>query len=52
MGFGRTHNIEDLTSNLINQDVTLGGWIEDLRKLGKMTFMTLRDANWNYTKLL
>jgi aspartyl-tRNA synthetase len=44
MGFGRTHDIEDLTSNLISQDVTLGGWVEDLRKLGKMTFLTLRDA--------
>ena len=44
MGFGRTHDIEDLTSNLIGQDVTLGGWVEDLRKLGKMTFLTLRDA--------
>ena len=44
MGFGRTHNIEDLTSSLIGQDVTLGGWVEDLRKLGKMTFLTLRDV--------
>jgi aspartyl-tRNA synthetase len=25
--------------------VTLGGWIEDLRKLGKMTFITLRDVS-------
>lgn len=44
MGFGRTHNIEDLASSLIGQNVTLGGWVEDLRKLGKMTFLTLRDA--------
>ncbi len=44
MGFGRTHNIEDLTSNMIGQNVTLGGWVEDLRKLGKMTFLTLRDV--------
>ncbi len=44
MGFGRTHNIEDLTANLIGQNVTLGGWVEDLRKLGKMTFLTLRDV--------
>jgi len=44
LGFGRTHNIEDLTSNLIGQNVTLGGWVEDLRKLGKMTFLTLRDV--------
>jgi aspartyl-tRNA synthetase len=44
LGFGRTHNIEDLTSGLIGQNVTLGGWVEDLRKLGKMTFLTLRDV--------
>jgi len=44
LGFGRTHNIEDLSSNLIGQNVTLGGWVEDLRKLGKMTFLTLRDV--------
>ncbi|MFB5597428.1 MAG: aspartate--tRNA(Asn) ligase [Nitrosopumilaceae archaeon] len=44
MSFGRTHNIEDLTSSLIRQNVTLGGWVEDLRKLGKMTFLTLRDV--------
>ena len=25
--------------------MTLGGWIEDLRKLGKMTFITLRDVS-------
>ena len=22
----------------------LGGWVEDLRKMGKMTFLTLRDV--------
>ena len=44
MAFGRTHNIEDLTSEMIGQNITLGGWVEDLRKLGKMTFLTLRDA--------
>jgi len=26
------------------QEVILGGWVEDLRKMGKMTFLTLRDA--------
>ena len=44
MAFGRTHNIEDLTTELIGQSATLGGWVEDLRKLGKMTFLTLRDV--------
>jgi len=27
-----------------DQDVILGGWVEDLRKMGKMTFLTLRDV--------
>ncbi|MEK6929492.1 MAG: aspartate--tRNA(Asn) ligase, partial [Thermoproteota archaeon] len=30
---------------MIGKEVVLGGWIEDLRKLGKMTFITLRDAS-------
>ena len=29
---------------MIGQKITLGGWIEDLRRLGKMTFLTLRDS--------
>ena len=45
MGFVKTHDISELTSDLIGKDVTLGGWIEDLRKLGKMTFITLRDVS-------
>jgi aspartyl-tRNA synthetase len=27
-----------------DQDVILGGWVEDLRKMGKMIFLTLRDV--------
>ena len=44
MDFGRSHNLEDLSSDLIGKKVTIGGWIEDLRKLGKMTFLTVRDV--------
>ena len=44
MLFDRTHNIEDVNVNMKDQDVILGGWIEDLRKMGKMTFLTLRDV--------
>ena len=44
MQFNRTHNIEDLNSKMIGQRVIFGGWIEDLRKLGKMTFLTVRDV--------
>lgn len=45
MGFVKTHDISELTVELIGKQVTLGGWIEDLRKLGKMTFITLRDVS-------
>jgi aspartyl-tRNA synthetase len=44
MQFGRTHNIEDFNSKMIGQKVIFGGWVEDLRKLGKMTFLTVRDV--------
>jgi len=29
---------------MIGQKVIFGGWVEDLRKLGKMTFLTVRDV--------
>ena len=44
MKFNRTHNIEDFNSGMIGQNVIFGGWVEDLRKLGKMTFLTVRDV--------
>ena len=44
MGFERTHDIGEVSSEMIGQKVILGGWIEDLRKLGKMTFLTMRDS--------
>ena len=40
----RTHYIEDINPDMKGQVVILGGWVEDLRKMGKMTFLTLRDA--------
>jgi nondiscriminating aspartyl-tRNA synthetase len=45
LDFAKTHDISDLNEGLIGKQVTLGGWIEDLRKLGKMTFITLRDVS-------
>jgi len=44
MLFNRTNNIEDVNANMKDQDVILAGWVEDLRKMGKMTFLTLRDV--------
>jgi len=40
----RTHYIEDINADMKGREVILGGWVEDLRKMGKMTFLTLRDA--------
>ena len=44
MDISRTHLIEDLYSSMEGQDVVFGGWIVDLRKLGKMAFLTIRDV--------
>ena len=45
MSFAKTHDVADLSADMVGRNVVLGGWIEDLRKMGKMTFMTLRDAS-------
>ena len=45
MVFVKTQDISELTTELIGKQVVLGGWVEDLRKLGKMTFITLRDVS-------
>ena len=45
MVFVKTHDIAELTTETIGKQVVLGGWIEDLRKLGKMTFITMRDVS-------
>jgi len=44
MNLDRTHHIEDINAGMKGQEVILGGWVEDLRKMGKMTFLTLRDV--------
>lgn len=45
MVFVKTHDIAELATDTIGKQVVLGGWIEDLRKLGKMTFITMRDVS-------
>jgi len=44
MDFKRTHYIGHLESSMIGKKVIVGGWIEDIRELGKLTFLTLRDV--------
>ncbi len=39
----RTHTCWELTKTYIWQTVTLAGWVDTVRKLGWMTFFTLRD---------
>lgn len=39
----RTHYSTQVSSNLDGQEVTLFGWVEDIRNLGNLMFLTLRD---------
>jgi nondiscriminating aspartyl-tRNA synthetase len=40
----RTHYACQLDGTLIGLPVTVGGWIEDIRDIGKLAFVTIRDA--------
>ncbi len=44
MDIQKTHNIGSLGPFMKGQNVTVAGWVEDLRELGKLTFLTLRDV--------
>ena len=44
MELKRTHYIGNLAPSMKGQKVIVGGWVEDLRELGKLTFLTLRDV--------
>lgn len=39
----RTHYSTDISPDLDGQEVTVFGWVEDIRDLGNLTFLTLRD---------
>ncbi len=43
MDITKTHNIGALEPSMKGQKVIVAGWVEDLRELGKLTFLTLRD---------
>ncbi len=44
MELKRSHYIGNLDSSMKGHKVIVGGWVEDLRELGKLTFLTLRDV--------
>lgn len=44
MKFKKTHDIDELSLDKKGQKIVIGGWVEDLRKLGKLTFLTIRDV--------
>lgn len=41
----RTHYAKQLNESVIGQKVKVGGWIEDLRDIGSLVFLTLRDVS-------
>src|SRR5574338_377478 len=44
MKFKKTHDIDSISMSLEGKQIVIGGWVEDLRKLGKLTFLTVRDV--------
>jgi nondiscriminating aspartyl-tRNA synthetase len=40
----RTHYARQIDDSLIGQQVRVGGWIEDVRDIGKLAFVTIRDV--------
>lgn len=39
----RTHTCGELRLNNVNENVKIAGWVSNIRKLGGLTFITLRD---------
>jgi aspartyl-tRNA synthetase len=40
----RTHYACQLNATLVGQQVRVGGWIEDIRDIGRLAFVTIRDV--------
>ena len=41
----RTHYVSELSAELNNKSVTVAGWVHEVRELGKITFLLLRDRS-------
>lgn len=41
----RTHYAKQVNESLIDQNVRIGGWIEDSRDIGSLVFLTVRDVS-------
>ena len=39
----RTHYIGELTPDMENQQVVLAGWVHEVRNMGKIVFLLIRD---------
>jgi len=38
--------ISHITSSLVNTEITLSGWVQNIRSSGKVAFVELRDGSW------
>lgn len=47
----RTHTCEELRIADVGKEVRLSGWVNSIRRLGGITFLTLRD-NYGITQIL
>ena len=41
----RSHFTYDLNQSLVDQKVKIAGWIEDIRDIGKLAFLIIRDSS-------
>ena len=44
MDIKRTHYARQLDDTLVGKEVRVGGWIEDVRDIGRLAFVTIRDV--------
>lgn len=45
MDIHRSHYIADIKEDMIGEKVRIAGWVEDIRELGAITFLIIRDVS-------